>query len=152
VTRFARAPSQLRLAALVAIALLAAVPSYFFGPNSAFAGVVALALALTGLLAGIDQGRLSRVGGWLLFCATVFGQALCVALVLTDRLPDRSLTPLITGRHPYWHHAAAHVFIVGIYLAAYLAGRALQRRYAALTTELESTLRATSLREALLDE
>jgi serine/threonine protein kinase len=148
----ARPPRPLQTVGLVVLGLLTAVPGYFFGPNSGFAAFVALALVLTGSLAGSTDVRFPWLTPWLTFLALAFGQAVVIALVLWHRLPDESLTLVIIKPHPMWHHSISHAALQILYLASFLSGRLFQRRYRALTQQVEKAVRLTARREALLDE
>ena len=138
-----------RLVALAAIGLLAAWPGYFFGPNGAFAALILIVLCLVGVLGGGEGGR---AAGWVVYVSLATGQAVVFALVATRALPDVSLAPVIVGTHPMSHHAAAHVFVQALYLAAFVSGRAANRRYRAVAVELEVATRAEMLHAALLEE
>ena len=139
----------LRGAMLGSVSLLAAFSAAFWGPNGPFAAFVVLVLLFTGVLS--EPGSRGRIGT-LVYAALAIGQAVPVVLVLTNATADRSLVPLLLPGHPAWHHAAGHVAIQAMYLAAFLAGRALQRRYAVVAATIEASMLATSLRAALLEE
>lgn len=138
-----------RSAGLVVVSLGAGAAGAFFGPNSGFQALIALLLMLAGVLSRDGRGAASS---WLVYVTLSGSQAFVLALVVARAWPDHSLTPVIVGDHPDWHHVAAHASAQGIFLAAFLAGRALRRSYARVAAELESAIRAGSLREALLDE
>jgi tRNA A-37 threonylcarbamoyl transferase component Bud32 len=131
------------------VALLAGASAWFWGPNGPFAAFIVLVLLFAGVLS--EPGPRGRIGASV-YVALAIGQALPVALVLTDVIDDRSIVPLLLPGHPAWHHAAGHAAIQAVYLAAYLAGRGLQRRYAEVSATMEASMRATSLRDALLEE
>jgi len=137
---------------LVVLGLLTAAPGYFFGPNSGFAAFVALAIILTGSLAGAADVRHPWLTPWLTYLALALGQAVVMALVLLLRLPDESLTRVIIEPHPMWHHAVSHAALQVLFLAAFISGRIFQRRYRALTQQVEKAVRLTARSEALLDE
>jgi len=138
-------------AAAVVVALAASVPAYFIGPNSEYAAVVALYLITSGVLVG-DPDRRGVAAGWLIYAALASGQAALCALILAGALPDRALVPVGPDAESAWVYASGQVFLQLIYLAAFLAGRALQRRYRALGRQIEEASRAAARREALLEE
>ncbi|MFO0686999.1 MAG: protein kinase [Sandaracinus sp.] len=138
-----------RGALLSLVGLLTAPSALFWGPNGPFAALVVLVLLFTGVLS--EPGARGRIGV-AVYVTLAIGQALPVVLVLGGSLPDHSVVPLLLPGHPSWHHAAGHLAIQGAYLASYLAGRALQRRYAEVAREMQSAVRATSLSEALIEE
>lgn len=139
-------------AALLTLGLLTGVAGYFFGTGSGFAALIALLLILSGLLSGADEVRLPALNGWLAYLGVAIGQALAFTLVMVGTLPDRSLVIIVIPGHPMWHHAAAHVAIQGVFLAAFVFGRAFQRRYRKLAIEVERAVGAASRREALVVE
>jgi serine/threonine protein kinase len=141
----------LATAAAVVVALAASVPAYFIGPNSEFAAVVALYLITSGVLVG-DPDRPGVAAGWLIYAALAAGQAALCALILAGALPDRALVPVGPGAEASWVYASGQLFLQMIYLAAFLAGRGLQRRYRALGRQIEESSRAAARREALLEE
>jgi serine/threonine protein kinase len=138
-------------AAAVLAGLAAAAGAYLIGANSAFAGVVSLCLLATGLVVDERDGR-GSAAAWSTYVALAGGQAAVCALVLARALPDRALVPVWVGDHPAWELAAAHGFLQTIHLGAFLAGRALARRYRALAHQVEEASRAAARREALLEE
>ncbi len=137
-------------AALLLVAAASVSPlGWFFGPNAG----VAAAIALIALLAGL----LTRPGpyGWsttALVAVLAAGQALVLALVLGRVLPDLSLAPVIIAGHPDWQHAAAHAAVQGVFAGAFLAGRSLRDRYAAVRSEISESRRGVALKDALLEE
>jgi serine/threonine protein kinase len=153
-----RAPSPsvprrvMQSALLVALGGLTAVLGYFFGPNAGFAGVVALALVLTGVVSGGASVRAPTLSGWLTYAALAGGQLGAAAIVLVGIAPDESLTRLIVTGHPMWHHWIAHAGLHVLYLAAFLSGRRFQRRYAAVADEIESSVHRVARQEALVTE
>lgn len=140
----------LRALALIAMGALAAGPGWFFGPNAGFAAVIALLLALTGILSGSTGSRRPALASWLTYLALACGQAAICTLVLVRVLPDVSLTPVIVGEHHTLEHAAAHVYIQAVYLATFLAGRSFQRRYHNLATLRDEAIRTATAKAALL--
>jgi serine/threonine protein kinase len=132
-------------AAAVLLALAAGLPGYFIGPSSAFAAVIALCLIATGVLVGDRRAAL-------VYVALAAGQALACGLVLARVLPDLALLPVWAGDHTVWELAAAHGFVQLVYLAAFVAGRSLRRRYRDLVRQIEDATRAAARREALLEE
>jgi len=138
-----------RLPLLVAVGLLTAWPGYFFGPNGWFAALLAVVLCLVGVLGEGEQGR---VAAWLVYLSLAAGQATVFTLVATQTIPDASLAPVIVGTHPMSHHAAGHVFVQGIYLAAFVSARTFNRRYRAVAAQLEAASREEMVRAALLQE
>src|SRR5688500_13037747 len=62
-----------RAAALVTLAVFSNQLAYFFGPNSAFAAIIAILLAVTGLLSARQPGRRSRLG-WFVLLAICLGE------------------------------------------------------------------------------
>ncbi|HKE13794.1 MAG TPA: serine/threonine-protein kinase [Kofleriaceae bacterium] len=138
------------MAAAVVAALAASVPAYFLGPNSEFAAVVALYLITSGVLIG--GGRAGAAAGWIIYVALAAGQAALAGLILAGVLPDTAIVPVGPGRESFWVYGSGQAFLQLVYLAAFLAGRALQRRYRALGRQIEEASRAAARREALLDE
>ncbi|MGE0792373.1 MAG: hypothetical protein AB7S26_42255, partial [Sandaracinaceae bacterium] len=139
----------LRLVGLGALGLLSAPVAWFFGPNSGFLGALALALLVTSVLSGYTRGAFPSAAAWILYATMALGDGAVFALVLARRLPDHSLTPVLVGAHPDWHHALAHVFVQGIFLACVLAGRAIARRYETLGASLEESGRVRAQHLAL---
>ncbi len=139
----------LRGLVLALVGLLAGFSASFWGPNGPFAAFVVLVLLFTGVLS--EPGVRGRIGA-AVYVALAIGQAAPVALVLARVIDDRSIVPLLLPGHAAWHHAAGHAAIQAVYLAAFLAGRALQRRYASVARAIEDSMRGTSLREVLLEE
>jgi serine/threonine protein kinase len=143
-----RRPVATAAAALAALA--ASVPAYFIGPNSEFAAVVALYLITSGVLVGDD--RVGAAAGWIIYVALAAGQAALAGLILAGVLPDTALVPVGPDPESFWVYASGHLFLQLVYLAAFLAGRALKRRYRALGRQIEDSSRAAARREALLEE
>ncbi|HTQ48163.1 MAG TPA: serine/threonine-protein kinase [Polyangiaceae bacterium] len=141
--------SVVRVALLIAIGLLTAWPAYFFGPNGWFAALLVTVLCLVGVLGEDEHGR---TASRFFYLALAAGQAVVFALVATHTIPDVSLAPVIVGSHPMAHHAAAHLFVQGIYLAAFLSARTFNKRYRAIAVQLEVAGRAEMIRAALLQE
>jgi serine/threonine-protein kinase len=138
--------------ALVASGLFTGAVGWFFGPNGGFAAYVVLACMLAGLLTGAAPVARPALAGWLTYLALAIGQAAAFALVLGGVLADESLTIVLIEPHPDWHHVMAHAALQGVYLAAFLWGRAFQRRYRELSRELIEVLRATARRATLVEE
>jgi len=137
---------------LVFLGVPAAALAWFFGPNSGFEAFVGIAVIVTGVLSGATSARFPTAGGWATYLSLASGQLTVLVLILTGSIPDVSLTRVVIEGHPMWHHVAAHLSLQGVFLAAFLIGRAFQRRYAVLATDLERVVRTTSRREALLGE
>ncbi|MBX3269616.1 MAG: protein kinase [Sandaracinaceae bacterium] len=141
-----------RLGAIGALAASSAPVAWFFGPNAGFAAFLAIALVTAGVLSGGSRDPLVRAAAWVGYAALALGELAVFGAVLARALPDHSLTPVLVGDHPDWHHAMAHAFLQAILLASLLAGRAIARRYAALLFALEGAARARAERDALLAE
>lgn len=139
-------------ALLVLLGSLTGFSGWFFGPNAGFAGLVALALVLTGVVSGATSVRAPVLSGWLTYVALAGSQLVVSALVLTRTIPDESLTRMIVPGHPMWHHWAAHLGVHVLYLAAFLSGRRFQRRYAGVADEIESAVLRVARQEALVTE
>jgi serine/threonine-protein kinase len=145
---------RLRLVGAIALAAPTALAGAFFGPNAAFAAALALVVLMLGLLTGDPapaRRALSRVG-WITYAVLAGGQAVVVALVATGVVADASLGPIFVADLPRWHHLAAHVALQGMYLAAFLGGRAAQRRYLALGRDVADATRAAARHAALVAE
>lgn len=151
-THIGRGHRITRIVALLVLGAALAVPGWFFGPNGGWAAVIAIALLLTGLLTGARPEPRPTLEGWVAYLAIAAGQALVFLQVGTGAWPDVSLTPVLVGDHPLWHHALAHLFVQSVYLGAFAMGRAFQRRYASLVAEVERSGRESERRQALLDE
>jgi serine/threonine-protein kinase len=147
-----RGRRALQTVLVVAAALLCAGPTWFFGPHSSLGGLVALLLLLAGVLSGGPAGRSSGRAGWLVYGALAGSQAAVTGLVLAGTLPDQSLTRVVIEVHPTWHHVLSQLSLQLVYLAAFLAGRSFQRRYAELAGQVTEALRVAARRGALLDE
>jgi hypothetical protein len=143
--------ATVRIALLAIVGALAAPVGAFWGVNSAWAAVLALALTFAGLAAA--RPHLSATRGGLVLYATVAGGQLVVMILVTSRtIGDHSLLPVIVGDHPMWHHVLAHVGLQGLYLGAFVAGLALGRRHLLLRAEIEAATRDAATREALVEE
>ena len=105
---------------LAAIGALTCGVGWFFGSNSGLAAMITLLIVLTGILYGAEGVRFPYIEVWGAYVATAVSQAALTALVLAGVVPDRSLIPLVVPGHPMWHHAAGHVVLQAIYLAAFL--------------------------------
>ena len=147
-----RPTSKLLWPAVLAAAGLNIGPAYFFGPNSAFAAVVILSLICIGLIAGKRDSSTGFTFALVAYGVIAGGQAVLVALILGGLLPDRSLVVVDIPGHPDWHHVAAHVAVQAVYLLAFLFGRSLRGRYIALTGSVETALRDSAVRRALVSE
>ncbi|MEZ4340827.1 MAG: hypothetical protein R3B82_29745, partial [Sandaracinaceae bacterium] len=141
-----------RALAIGALALPTAPVAWLFGPNAGFAAFLTIALATTGVLSGGSPVKGASRVAWLVYAGIALGEAAVFGAVLARRLPDRSLTPVLVGDHPDWHHAISHAFLQGIFLASLLAGRAIGRRYARLVAALEASSRLRAGQEALVAE
>ncbi len=141
-----------RSAAVVALAVLGNQLAYFFGPSSAFAAVMALLLAITGLLSATQSPRRVRTG-WLVLAAICLGHLAIVALVAYGVIADRSLAPIVTrlGQTPR-QIIAAHLAVQAVFITAFAAGRAAQKRYRLLVLEAIDASREAAIREVLLEE
>ncbi|MCB9558887.1 MAG: serine/threonine protein kinase [Kofleriaceae bacterium] len=139
-----------RYPALVVAAAITLVPTYFFGPHGEFAAVVALLLVLAGM--ALESPNVPPWAGWATYGALAGSELAAFALVMFDVLPDRSLVPVRLPGHPAWHYWAAQLPLQGVYLAAYVAGRAAARRYRALAVDLDEATRAAARQDALLAE
>ncbi|HWM84890.1 MAG TPA: serine/threonine-protein kinase [Kofleriaceae bacterium] len=139
---------RLAIAAAVAGALAAGVPAYVLGPNSAFAAIVALCLIAAAVL--VRDGA----AAWLLYVALAGSQAIACGLILAGVMPAGPDPPvaLWVGDHSGLVHAAGQAFLQVVYLAGFLAGRSLQRRFRGLVRQIEESTRAAARREALLEE
>lgn len=138
----------MRVLGIAVIGLASAGLGWFLGPNGAVAAPMACAIALVALRTGTRSPRL----GWVLYSTLAGGQALVFALVLARVLPDRSLTCVLVPGHPDLHHVFGQVFVQGTYLSSFFWGRALERRYEMLATEVDEATRQGAVREAMLDE
>lgn len=145
------ADTLLRSSAIVGIALLGAPLGYFFGPNSAFAAILAILLAMTGLLSARQPGRRAKTG-WVVMIVVCAGQLAVVILVATGVLPDHSLAPVERPEFASWRAVTAHLVITTVFVSAFLAGRGAQKRYRQLVVDALDASRTVAIREALLEE
>jgi tRNA A-37 threonylcarbamoyl transferase component Bud32 len=141
----------LRSTTIVATALLAAPLGYFFGPNSAFTAILAILLAMTGLLSARQPGRRAKTG-WLVMIVVAAGQLGVVILVAYDVVPDISLAPSKRSEFASWQAVTAHLVVTTVFVSAFLAGRAAQQRYRRLVVDALDASRSVAIREALLEE
>jgi predicted Ser/Thr protein kinase len=141
-----------RIFALAVLGLMAAVPYYFFGPFGGLAIVFVLLLALAGVLSGSTGAKHPALAGWVTYAALASGQAAVSILVLSGTLPDRGLIPFLPRGSTPALEALAHIGLQGVFLVAFLAGRAFQRRYRALASRVDEAIRTTTIRETLLGE
>jgi serine/threonine-protein kinase len=141
-----------QLAVLIVLSATTAPVGWLFGPNAAYAALLALVLVVVGMTTGHSRVRFPALGGWLVYATIAIGQATVAALVLQGTLSDSSLLPVQPAGHPQWHHAAAHAALQISYIAAFLAGRAYSARYMRLSDELDAAIQRAARREALLDE
>jgi hypothetical protein len=123
-------------------AALAAIGGYVFGVHGTFAAVVALAIVVGALVVERPWVHVTLAGSQLAVCA----------LVMARVLPERSRVPIRLSDHPDWNVRLAQIALQGVYLGAFLAGRAAARRYRLLTEEIEASTRDADRQEALLDE
>jgi len=144
--------AAIRTIAVGVLGASATLPGWFFGPSSAYAGIVAVLLLFAGVVLGGRDTPFPTSGAWAVFAGLVAGQATVATLVLTGRLRDVSLLPMLPAGAVVWHHIAAHVTVLAVDVAAFAIGRTLHRRYWALSEELDVSTRAVARREALLDE
>ncbi|HTE49458.1 MAG TPA: protein kinase [Kofleriaceae bacterium] len=142
---------SLATGAAVVVALAGAVPGYYIGPTSAFSALVALCVIATGVLIGGPDDR-GSAAAWLIYGGLAAGQAIACALLLLGVLPDRAMVPFSMGALGWGQVGSAHAFLQLVYLAAFLGGRGLRRRYRALGLQIEESTRAAARREALLEE
>ncbi|RMH40195.1 MAG: serine/threonine protein kinase, partial [Deltaproteobacteria bacterium] len=136
----------------VALSALTAVVAYFFGPNSGFAGVVALVVVLARLFTGGWGVRSGRALAWTIYGSLAGCQAALVALVVTGTIPDASLVPLLGDGHGPAVAVAAHAAIQAVWLAAFFLGRLLQDTYGDLAARALEASRDALRRQALLAE
>src|SRR5687768_13338236 len=139
----------LRSVTILGTALLAAPLGYFFGPSSAFAAILAILLAMTGLLSARQPGRRAQTG-WLVMIVVCAGQLGVVILVAYGVLPDHSLAPVGRPGFAAWQAVTAHLVITVVFVSAFLAGRAAQKRYRKLVLDAIDASRTVAIREALL--
>ncbi len=142
----------LRIAAVTSLGASSALPGWYFGPNSAYAGVLAIVLLFAGLLMGGEHTPFPARGGWFVYLGLAGGQAIVATLVLTHTIEDVGLLPMLPPGSEPWHHVAAHVVVQLVYATAFGIGRAFHQRYWKLSEELEVATRAAARRSALLDE
>jgi predicted Ser/Thr protein kinase len=143
--------SILRTLLICAVAGLGTQLVYFFGPSSAIVAVLAVLLAITGLLSASQPGLRSKTG-WLVMIIIATGHLAVVLLVIYGELADRSLAPVIRWGETAWENIIAHVVGTAIFVSAFLAGRAAQRRYRKLVLDALEASRSVAIREALLEE
>jgi hypothetical protein len=139
-----------KLAALLGVAVLSAATGYVLGTLGVGAAAVSLALALVGLIGDVPRSRRQlRIG---LLVALTWSQLVVFSLVAFDVLPDRGLLPVKVAGRPAWHWWIAQISLQGVYLAAYVAGRAAARRYRRIVDDLEASTRDAARQDALLEE
>jgi serine/threonine protein kinase len=141
-----------RTVAVAALGASAALPGWFFGPSSAYAGVLAIILLFSGLIMGGIRTPFSDRAAWSVYLCIAVSQALIATLVFTGIMRDASLLPLLPPGATLWHHIACHVTVQVVFAAAFGIGRALHRRYWAVAEDLEIAIRSAARRDALLDE
>ena len=141
-----------RVIAVGALGASATLPGWYFGPSSAYAGIVASLLLFAGVVLGGRDTPFPTGGAWAVAVGLIGGQAGVAVLVLTGALRDASLLPLIPPGGVVWHHVAAHATVLAVYVAAFAIGRQLHKRYWQLSEDLEVSTRTVARREALLDE
>jgi serine/threonine-protein kinase len=128
-----------------------AAPFWFFGPLSGFVGIVGLALILLGMASG-PRGALPAVTGWLTCAAIAAAYGAVFWLVVAGVLPDRSIEP-IGLPHVGVSAQTTYAMSVQVMLVLFfLVGRATQGRYEALAKDVDESVRASTIRQALLDE
>ncbi len=127
-------------------ALLAA----FTGAHSGISAFVAALLVLVGLAnTGSRDARRQAQAAYLSLAA---GQALLVALTLASVVPDRALEALVPEGLARWRVGVLHVALQGVYLAAFLLGSSVTRRYGEVLEAANLATRATIHRESLIAE
>ena len=143
--------SVLRAAAIIALAVLAMPLGYFYGPNSAFAAILGLLLAITGLLSARQPGLRSRMG-WLVMLVVAAGQLAIVLLVEGGVIDDRSLSPIKRAGQAPWQSIAGHFVATAVFVGGFFAGRAAQQRYRQIVLGALDASRSVAIRDALLEE
>jgi serine/threonine protein kinase len=141
-----------RVLAVGALGASATLPGWYFGPSSAYAGIVASILLFAGVLLGGRDTPFPTGGAWAVAIGLIGGQATVATLVFAGVLRDVSLLPVIPPNATTWHHIAAHLTVLAVYVAAFAIGRQLHKRYWQLSEDLDVSTRAVARREALLDE
>jgi len=141
-----------RVVALTALGMSAALPGWYFGPSSAYAGVVAILLVFSGLVMGGVGTPFPPIAAWSVYVALAGSQAVVATLIFVGALPDVGLLPVRPVGSTAWHHVAAHVVVQLVYAAAFVIGRGLHRVYWRISEQLEQATRAAARRDALLDE
>ncbi len=137
---------------LVLIAILAAGPAYFFGPNSSFAAATVILLILLGMLSTEREHQPTTTMVALCYLLLTGGQAAIVILTLGNMIPDQSLVAVSIAGHPSWHHLAAHFVIQAGHLTAFLFGRSLRVRYGELAQTVADETKEALVRRALVAE
>ncbi|MET0339485.1 MAG: protein kinase [Polyangiales bacterium] len=130
-----------RLALPMSAAVVAA--NYAFGFVSIFCGAVTLALLL---FASAVAQRTARVT----FAALALGFVGVALLVRQGTLPYAPILPLVGARSWQWDVSLGAV--LGMYSAAYIAGRLMRREMSRVVERFELAARDASYRNALLRE
>jgi serine/threonine protein kinase len=141
-----------RVIAVGALGASATLPGWYFGPSSAYAGIVASLLLFAGVVLGGRDTPFPTGGAWAVAVGLIGGQATVAVLVFAGVLRDASLLPVIPPGGVVWHHVAAHATVLAVYATAFAIGRQLHKRYWQLSEDLDVSTRAVARREALLDE
>ncbi len=144
--------SLTRVIAVGALGASATLPGWYFGPSSAYAGIVASLLLFAGVVLGGKDTPFPTGGAWAVAGGLLGGQATVAVLVFAGVLRDASLLPVIPPGGVVWHHVAAHATVLAVYVAAFAIGRQLHKRYWQLSEDLDLSTRTVARREALLDE
>ncbi len=142
----------MRILAVGLLGASATLPGWYFGPSSAYAGIVACLLLFAGVLLGGRGTPFPTGGAWAVALGLIAGQGTIAALVFAGVIRDASLLPVLPPDSTTWHHVAAHLTVLSVYVAAFAIGRQLHVRYWKLSEDLDVSTRAVARREALLDE
>ncbi len=132
----------------VLAAILTVGPALAIGLHSGFAAIVAAFVFAGGMFRGPVRGG-ARDRRWAEVIGICAAHTAAFLLIAAGVLPDRAEIPVFSPGGP-GQAVLRHCLVLGIYAAAFAAGRAIDRRHEALSLQVEAAARDAARAEALL--
>jgi len=124
-------------------------PTYALGFHSGFASIAAVLLFAGGLFrAGVRPSWIDRRG--LVLASVCVAQGATFGLTLLGVLPDRGNAPVLEPGLSAHVSLIQHLLLQGVYVASFVAGLIIDRRFEALTVRAQTAVREAARQEALL--
>ncbi|MGE0784749.1 MAG: serine/threonine-protein kinase [Sandaracinaceae bacterium] len=136
---------------LLSIGLAAGLVACFFGPQTEISGLVSLGLMVLGVASTPGGTRLAWFPAWAGAVGLILGQIGATIAIRYTWLLGPGLVPPRPGV-PVLGIVVGSTIVSTWQLFGFLAARRLRARYHALAVEVDEALRASVVREALLDE